>query len=177
MASVAAVLGDPASVGVWNVVPEQSTIRMKAKTMWGLASVKGRFTEFSGSGQIDDAQSISGHLDIKADSLRTGIGRRDAHLHSDDFFGAEHYHDITVVVTGAEATRDDTVDLRAELSIKNTTRPVRLPTTVTVLDDGAVRLTTQLRINRQDFGVDGNLLGMVGDDATVSGDVVFRRIG
>jgi polyisoprenoid-binding protein YceI len=44
-----------------------------------------------------------------------------------------------------------------------------------VLDDGAVRLTTQATIDRKDFGVDGNLMGMIGDKTTISGDIVFRR--
>jgi hypothetical protein len=38
-----------------------------------------------------------------------------------------------------------------------------------------MRLTTQATVNRHDFGVDGNLIGMIGDNATISGDVVFRR--
>jgi hypothetical protein len=46
-----------------------------------------------------------------------------------------------------------------------------------VLDDGAVRLSTQATIDRKDFGVDGNMVGMITDKATISGDVVFRRAG
>jgi polyisoprenoid-binding protein YceI len=50
-----------------------------------------------------------------------------------------------------------------------------LRTKVAVLDDGAVRLSTQATIDRKDFGVDGNMMGMIPDKATISGDVVFRR--
>jgi polyisoprenoid-binding protein YceI len=50
-----------------------------------------------------------------------------------------------------------------------------LKTAVTPVGDGGMRLTTQTTINRQDFGVDGNMIGMIGDNATISGDVVFRR--
>jgi hypothetical protein len=46
---------------------------------------------------------------------------------------------------------------------------------VAVLDDGAVRVTAQAPIDRKAFGVDGNLLGMVADNATILGDVVFER--
>ena len=48
---------------------------------------------------------------------------------------------------------------------------------MTPVGDGSMRLSTQATVNRQDFGVDGNLIGMIGDDATISGDVVFRRAG
>jgi polyisoprenoid-binding protein YceI len=46
VASKQELLGNPASVGVWNVDRHRSTIGFKAKSMWGLAPVKGRFTEF-----------------------------------------------------------------------------------------------------------------------------------
>ena len=46
---------------------------------------------------------------------------------------------------------------------------------VASVDDGAVRLRMHATIDRRDFGVDGNLMGMLGDDVTISGDVVFRR--
>ena len=52
-----------------------------------------------------------------------------------------------------------------------------LKTKVTPVGDGGMRLTTQATVNRQDFGVDGNMIGMIGDNATISGDVVFRRTG
>ena len=38
-----------------------------------------------------------------------------------------------------------------------------------------MRLATQATVNRHEFAVDGNMMGMVADKATISGDVVFRR--
>ncbi len=177
MASLSEFFSDPGSAGQWTVVPDQSTIAVKAKSMWGLVPVKGRFTEFSGEGQVAPPQKVSGRIDIKAASLHTGIRKRDDHLHSADFFEAEKFPDISVVVTGGEAVDAQTIGLRAELTIKGTTRPIDLTTKVTPTGDGGMRLTTSSTINRQDFGVDGNMLGMIGDDATISGDVVFRRTG
>ncbi len=177
MASLSEFFSDPASTGTWTVVPDQSTIAVKAKSMWGVVPVKGRFTEFSGDGQITAPQTVSGRIDIKAASLRTGIRRRDEHLHSGDFFEAEKFPDISVLVTGAEAVDNDTIGLRAELTIKGTTKPLELKTKVTPVGDGGMRLSTQTTVNRQDFGVDANMMGMIGDNATISGDVVFRRTG
>ena len=82
-----------------------------------------------------------------------------------------------MVVTSAEAIEGDSVDLRAQLTIKGTTKPLPLKTRVTLLDDGAVQLTTQGILDRQEFGVDGNLMGMIGDKVTISGDVVFAAPG
>ena len=177
MASLSEFFSDPASAGTWAVVPDQSTITVKAKSMWGLVPVKGRFGEFSGEGQVAAPQTVSGHVDIKAASMRTGIRKRDEHLHSADFFDAERFPDINVVVTGADAIEGDSVKLRADLTVKGTTRPVELTTTVTPTGDGGMRLTGHGTVNRQEFGVDGNLIGMIGDQATLTGDLVFRRTG
>jgi polyisoprenoid-binding protein YceI len=177
MASISEILSDPAAAGTWTVVPAQSTVVVKAKSMWGLAPVKLRFTEFSGDGQITAPQTVSGHLDIKTASVQTGIRKRDAHMRSADFFEAEKFPDINVVVTGADAVDGNTIGLRADLTIKGVTKPLELKTKVTPVGDGGMRLTTQATINRQDFGVDGNMIGMIGDNATISGDVVFRRAG
>jgi polyisoprenoid-binding protein YceI len=175
MASTQELLSNPASVGVWNIDPNRSTIAFKTKSMWGLMPVNGRFTDFSGDGQITDTQTVFGRIDVQAASVDTKIRKRDDHLRSADFFEAEKFPDISLVVTGAEAVTGDTVDLRAQLTVKGTTAAVPLRTRVAVLDDGSVRLSAQATIDRKDFGVDGNMMGMIPDKATISGDVVFRR--
>ena len=175
MTSPQELLSNSASVGVWKLDSSRSTIVFKSKAIWGLSSVTGRFTEFSGDGQITDSQTVFGRIDIQVDSLDTKIRRRDNHLRSADFFEAEKFPDISVVVTAAQAIDGDIVDLRAQLSVKGTTAPVPLRAKVTVLDDGAVRLSAHATIDRTDFGVNGNLMGSMPDKATVSGDVVFRR--
>lgn len=175
MPSAQELLSNPSAVGVWSVDPAHSTIGFKSKSFWGLAPVKGRFAEFSGDGQITNTQTVFGRIDIKAASLDTKIGKRNKHLRSADYFEVAKFPDISVIVTGADAIDGDTVDLRAQLTIKSTTAPIALRTKVAVLDDGAVRLSTRATIDRKDFGVDGNLMGMAVDKATILGDVVFRR--
>ncbi|HEX9833813.1 MAG TPA: YceI family protein [Mycobacterium sp.] len=177
MASLSEFFSDPASTGTWTAVADQSTVAVKSKSMWGVMPVKVRFTEFSGDGQVTAPQTVSGRFDIKAASLRTGIGKRDDHLRSADFFEAQKYPDISLVVSSADPLDSDTIDLHAELTIKSTTKPLALKTKVTPVGDGGMRLTTQATINRQDFGVDGNMMGMIGDNVTISGDIVFRRAG
>jgi polyisoprenoid-binding protein YceI len=175
MPSAQELLSNPSSVGVWSVDPAHSTIGFKSKSFWGLAPVKGRFAEFSGDGQITNTQTVFGRIDIKAASLDTKIRKRNEHLRSADYLEVAKFPDISVIVTGADAIDGDTVDLRAQLTIKSTTAPIALRTKVAVLDDGAVRLSTRATIDRKDFGVDGNLMGMAVDKATILGDVVFRR--
>jgi polyisoprenoid-binding protein YceI len=177
MASLSELFSDPATAGTWTAAPDQSTVTVTSKSLWGVMPVKVRFTEFSGGGQVTAPQTVSGRIDIKTASLRTGIGKRDDHLRSADFFEAEKFPDISVVVNAADAIEVDTLDLHAQVTIKGTTKPLELKAKVTPVGDGGMRLTTQARINRQDFGVDGNMMGMIGDNVTISGDLVFRREG
>ncbi|MDQ2638146.1 MAG: YceI family protein [Actinomycetota bacterium] len=177
MTRVQELLGDPTAAGEWRLVPDKSTVAVTVKSMWGLVPVKGRFTELSGEAQLGGGPTILGRIDIKAASLRTGIRRRDTHLHSGDFFDAQKFPDIAVEINGLTATGDDTVDLRGQLTVKDTVKPLSLTAHVTVLDDRAVRFTTSTRVDRQEFGVDGNMMGMIVDIATISGDIVFRRVG
>jgi len=177
MASTQELLSNPTSVGIWSLDPNRSTIGFKAKSMWGIAPVKGRFLEFSGDGQITDTQTVFGRIDIHTASLDTKLGMRDEHLRSADYFDAERFPDISVVVTGAEAVNGDTVDLRAQLTVKGTTAALPLRATVAMVDDGAVRLSAEATVDRKAFGVSGNLMGMLTDKVTISGDVVFRRVG
>lgn len=175
MASLSEFFSDPASGGVWTADADQSTIVAKSKSFWGALPVKVRFTEFTGDGQVTAPQTVFGRLDIKAASLRTGIAKRDDHLRSADFFEVEKFPDISVVVTAADAVDADTIDLRAQATVKGITKPLQLKAKVTPVGDGGMRLTTQTTINRQDFGVDGNMMGMIGDNVTISGDIVFRH--
>lgn len=175
MTSLSELFSDPGSTGSWTLDPAGSSIAARSRTMWGLVPVTVRFTEFTGEGELAAPQTVSGRVVIKVASLRTGIGKRDEHLRSADFFDAERFPDIEVLVTGADAIDGDTVNLRARLTIKATTKPLTLPTTVTPVGDGGMRLSARADINRRDFGVDGNLVGMIGDRVTISGDLVFRH--
>ena len=125
MAGIRELLGSPEAAGVWRVVPEQSTIGFMCKSMWGLVPVKGRFKEFSGDGQINGGPTVFGRIDIKTASLETGIRKRDQHLRSADFFEVEKYPDTTLVVTSADAIDGDAADLRAQLTVKDTTKPLQ----------------------------------------------------
>jgi polyisoprenoid-binding protein YceI len=175
MANLAIVFGDPASVGVWTLVAERSTIGFAGKSMWGLLSVKGRFTEFSGDGQITGTQTVFGRVDIKAASIDTKIRRRDKDLRARWFFDVARYPDISLVVTNVEHVTSDTADLQATLSIKDITKPVSLRVELAGASDSEIRLTTRTTINRKDFGVGGTLAGVIRPNVTLTGDMVFRR--
>src|SRR5882757_9526865 len=110
MTNIDTLLNDPDTAGVWSLDPDRSTVNFKIRNFWGLMNVKGRFTDVSGDGQVTGKGAIFGRLDIQVASLRTGIGKRDEHLRSADFFDADRYPDISVVVTAVEPTTGDDRD-------------------------------------------------------------------
>lgn len=175
MLTVTTFLSSPEAVGVWNVVPQRSSLRFENKTMWGAMKVRGEFTDFTGGGQIDDARTVSGRIDVKAASVHTGLGKRDEDLRAPAFFDVDKYPNITVEVAGGVANGDDTVNLYAVLTAKGITAPVPLRAHVEVLDDGQVRLTAHTTIARKQFAVEGNMFGMVGAKTALNVSLVFRH--
>ncbi len=173
MLAVTTFLSSPESVGVWSVVPERSSIRFENKTMWGAMKVRGEFTEFSGSGQIEDARTVSGRIEVKAASVHTGLGKRDEDLRSQAFFDVEKYPNITVEVAGGQPIDDDTVRLDATLTAKGITAPLALHAHVEVLGNGEVCLTAQTTVARKQFAVEGNMFGMVGAKTALKAALVF----
>lgn len=178
MTTLETLLLDPDMAGVWNLVPDRSAVTFRIRNMWGLLRVKGRFTEFNGDGQLTGSPTggaVYGRLDIRAASLHTGIGRRDQHLCSADFFDVERYPDISVVVTALQPTAGNTAELRAGFIVKGNDEPVPLPVTVTELDDGSVRISGETKVDRAQFGLGWNKLGMMSRTATIAADTIFVR--
>jgi polyisoprenoid-binding protein YceI len=169
------LLLDPDMAGVWNLVPDRSAITFKIRNMWGLLRVKGRFTEFSGDGQLTGNGAVYGRLDIHAASLHTGIGRRDRHLRSADFFDVERHPDISVVVTALQPTTGNAAELRASFTIKGNNEPVPLLVKVAELNDGSVRISGDTKVDRAQFGLGWNKLGVMSATATIAADTIFVR--
>jgi polyisoprenoid-binding protein YceI len=176
MTTVETLLSDPDTAGVWNLVVDRSTISFKIKNMWGLLSVKGRFSDFSGDAQVTGKGAVFGRLDIQAASLHTGIGKRDQHLRSADFFDVERFPEISVVVTDVQPTTGNAADLRATFSIKGVTTPVPLPVRIVLLDDGSVRISANTEVELAKFNFNWNRFGMIGKAATVSADMCFVQV-
>jgi polyisoprenoid-binding protein YceI len=176
MTTLETLLNDPDMAGVWNTVPDRSAITFKIGNMWGLMRVRGRFTEFNGDGQLTGEGAVFGRLDIRAASLSTGIGRRDQHLRSADFFDVERFPEISVVVTAIHPTTGSAAELRANLTIKGVTEPLRLPVTVTELNDGSIHIAGEAKVERSQFDLNWNKVpGMIATTATVGADAIFVR--
>ncbi len=173
--TVESLLADPGVLGSWTLAADRSSVRFANRTLWGLLTVKGEFTEFAGSGQINADRSVTGRLTIAAASLRTGIAKRDEHLRSADFFDVENSAEITVDVAGATPSGEHTADLDLTLSIRGTTLPVPVQATVTRLGNNTLHVVGRTAVDRTRWGVSGNMLAMMPTRTLLVADTLFVR--
>jgi polyisoprenoid-binding protein YceI len=139
--------------GSWRV-SEESEIGFAVK---GLGrTVKGRFGSFSGRvvHVTGDAVIASGSVEVA--SIDTGIGKRDDHLLSADFFDAANHPEITFASRRIIAM-GDRYDIPGTLTIKGVSQDVSFIARLLPPAPGdgihTIRIAADATINRHDFGV------------------------
>jgi polyisoprenoid-binding protein YceI len=167
--------------GVWTIDPAHSLISVTARHL-GIASVRGRFTEFVG--RIEVARPVERSTIaavIQAASIDTGNKMRDDHLRSGDFLGVDEnpvieYLGRSVTPLGGEKWRVD-----GELTLNAVSRPVSLELTYFGVGDdpwggtrAAFRAVTDLK--RDDFAISYNQMvkagiGVIGTTLRVEIDI------
>jgi polyisoprenoid-binding protein YceI len=175
MPNLETLLSAPATVGDWLLVSDRSTIAFTNRTLFGVVNVKGRFTEFGGTGRVSDKGAASGRLNILAASLDTGVSKRDGHLRSADFFHVERFPQIQVVVSAVRPTTDDVAEVCATLTVKESILPITVPATLKVINADTIHVSVRTKINRAQLGLSFNQLGMLGMTTTVLAGMVFAR--
>ena len=127
-----------------------------------VTTVRGSFKEFNGEAVVDTENPAASTVtvNIKAESIDTGVADRDGHLRSGDFFDAETYPEITFVSTDVARDGDDW-SITGDLTIKGVTKPITIEfeETGSARDPfGNVRIgfEGQTTINRKDWGLTWN---------------------
>lgn len=145
----------------WQIDPTHSEVGFRTKHMV-FATVKGTFHEFEGDFEIDenDLAKSSGVIRIKAASIDTNAGQRDAHLRSADFFDVENAPEIVFESNGIERHGED-VTIKGNLTIRDVTRPVAFKGEIggPIRDpwgNEKVALSAETQINRKDWGLNWN---------------------
>ena len=166
----------------WKIDPTHSEIGFAVKHMM-ISTVKGRFTDVTGSVQTADDDPAAGLADISiaVASIDTRDPQRDAHLRSADFFDVEKYRAITFRSTRIEGITGDRFRLVGDLTIHGVTREVALDVTSEGRGKdpwGGERAgySATTRIKRSDYGLlwnqaleTGGLL--VGDEVKITIDL------
>lgn len=161
--------------GTWQLDPARSTVAVQQKTMWGLVTVKGTFTGLTGEGEVAADGSATGSITLDATSLDTNNAKRDTHLRSADFFDADRHPELTFVVRGATHGSDGAVQVSGQLSVRGVSRPQSFTAHLAEASADAVTLTTEFTVDREQFGIGGNQLGMMRGRTAVTASLRFAR--
>jgi polyisoprenoid-binding protein YceI len=120
-----AVLNDIA--GDYTLDPAHTRLGFSARHAM-VATVRGQFTEFTGTAHVDTANPASSKVQVSivANSITTGNAQRDGHLLSGDFFESEQYPDVTFTSTDVSRDGDDWT-ITGDLTIKGITKSIAVP--------------------------------------------------
>ena len=170
---VQARLKDGTLAGTWALDPHASSIRLTSR-IYGLIPVNGVFREVSGNGTVSPDGQASGTLTIAAASIDTKNTRRDTHLRSADFFDSGNHPGITFTADDIQASGQGAA-VTGTLTVRGRTRPLAFDAVASVQGDGGIWLDAEVRVNRADFGLTWNQLGMVAVNNTLTVHAVFAR--
>lgn len=161
--------------GLFQLNPAASTVAVRHKTMWGLVTVKGAFTSVTGNGEIHPDGTAQGTITLDSASLDTNNAKRDVHLRSNDFFDVGQFPAVVFKVGHATSRNEDTVQVDGELTVRGITRPQSLTAAITRVGTDAVTLTAEFTVDRTEFGLAWNQLGMMRGLTTVNASLHFTR--
>jgi polyisoprenoid-binding protein YceI len=167
-------LADGSLAGQWTLDPARSTVALQSKSMWGLAPVKGTFGEVSGDVTITPAGEASGTITIDDASVDTKMKKRDDHLRSADFFETDAYPHITFTASGV-SLGDDGATVTGTLLVKDHTKPLAFPATVSAAGDDTFEVDAKVGIDRSEFGLTWSQLRMASMKNTITIHAVFTR--
>ena len=173
----------------WEIDAAHTTVEFAVKHMM-FTTVRGRFTELTGTIHADEANP--NHSDVtvqlKAASIDTGVADRDTHLRSADFLDADASPLITFRskrVDGAYKKEGDRFKVIGDLTIRDTTSEVTLDCTYQGMGKdpwGGTRagFSAETRLDRRDWGLKWNQALetggiLVGNELKVSIDVQAVR--
>ena len=143
-------------------VPAESKVHFDIKN-FGF-NVGGDFGGLKGQVVFDKTNPSASSFDITVDatSIDTDNSRRDGHLRDVDYFDVTKYPTIRIV-GNAILNSDKTYQFKGNLTIKNTTKPIEFPFTVSAKDAGLL-FEGAFEIDRLHF--------TVGKESTVMSDKV-----
>ncbi|WP_052433314.1 YceI family protein [Streptacidiphilus carbonis] len=159
--------------GVYRVDPDQTVIRFRARSMFGLVPVKGTFTLGQGEFTVaEDVATSAIDASVLAESFNSGNAKRDEHIRSADYLEAAVHPEIRFHSTSIQRGSTDTAP--GELTVHGVTQPCVLTVTSVVGDGKTVTAKATATIDRYAFGLT-NQKGMVGRLGNLEIDVVAVR--
>jgi polyisoprenoid-binding protein YceI len=109
----------------WTVDPSHSEVGFTARHL-AFAKVRGKFTTFAAQIEADakTAKITKLSAEAEAKSVDTGVQKRDEHLRSDDFFNAEKFPKLKLVLKSIKWSGNK-FDAVVALTIRDVTKDVK----------------------------------------------------
>lgn len=165
---------------VWTVDQGASALTFTASQMG--APVSGRFNAFTADIAFspDDLPASSVVVAIDMASVDTGADDRDATIRSPDLFDVKTWPQGRFAAQGFRKTADG-FEAVATLTMRDVTREVVMPFTLTITEGGGIltaKAQGELRVNRLDYGVGQGQwrdTGTVADEVVITFDITATR--
>ena len=149
----------PITGGEYKIDPAHSVIGFAIRH-YEINWVEGRFKDFNGVIRFDEADITKSTVEFtaKVESIDTGVGQRDQHLRTADFFDVAKFPEMSFKSTKVERKGKDSYVLTGDFTLKGVTKQVAIPFTIA----GAIKdargnlrfgIEAQTKINRQDYGI------------------------
>ena len=143
--------------GRWRIDPTRSSVEFRTPTLWGLATVTGRFETYEGT--LDLQQNPAIELTIDAASLDTNLGFRDKHLRSGDFFDVERHSQVRFV-SDSVTLEGERLKVRGRLHAAGQSIPLELDASVRRVGD-ELEVDANTLADHGELGMSHGLLGMI----------------
>jgi polyisoprenoid-binding protein YceI len=162
-------------VGVWDSEPSGSRLEFAVKTMWGLATVRGRFERFHGQLQVQP-EAARGELTIEVESLDTDHVKRDTHLRSADFFHVANHPTLSFVTAAITPRAGEDLTITGDLTVADHVVRLQLPVRVTHGEHGHLHLSTTATVSREQVGMTWNRAGMIRGDIHLTAELELSPV-
>jgi polyisoprenoid-binding protein YceI len=173
-AALRAQLDNGSLSGRWTLDSNRSSATLRTKSMWGLVRIKGAFREIEGEGEVAPDGSVTGRVSLATASLDTKNRKRDVHLRSDDFLSSDTHPSIAFDLTAMEPSGEG-VTLTGTVTVRGKTNPISVPATVTVSGSGEIVLDAKVEVDRSQFGLTWNRMGVASMNSTITIHTVFAK--
>jgi polyisoprenoid-binding protein YceI len=157
-------------VGTWSSEPSRGRLEFAVKTMWGLATVEGRFERFHGQLAVAP-EGARAELTIEAASLDTGHTKRDTHLRSADFFDVPNHPEVSFTAAAITPREGDDLTITGDLTVAGRVVRLQLPVHVTRGEQGRLHLSTRATVSREQAGMTWNRGGMIRGDVRLTAEL------
>jgi polyisoprenoid-binding protein YceI len=172
----AVLLAQSALADVYVIDKVHSTMGFQVRHLF--SKVPGKFDDFSGQIQFDEAdpEKSSVEIKIKASSIDTANEQRDKDLRSPNFFDTAKYPEITFKSKSVKKTGDKTADITGDLTMHGVAKEVVLKAELLGKGPGMQGKTVSgweasTALKRSDFGLSWNKAiegtQIVGDDVQI----------